>query len=238
LLLLPLPADGEEQWEFTVAPYVWMTGIDGDATVRGREADVDVDFSDIWDNLDFAAMAQMEARKGRFGFFLQPNYLKVSEDKDLRLGETETEVESWIVEGGVFWRLSQWGSRRSSALDLLAGGRYWDLSTTLEFTGILGRKVEREKTNDFIDPFVGLRCRISLSDRVQLSLRGDVGGFDLSDDMSDFTWQAVGLLGYDLTEGTTLYGGYRALGIDYEEDSDNEVDLTFQGPLLGVAFRF
>ena len=39
----------ESAWEFHVAPYLWAIAMDGNVTVKGVEADVDLSFSDIWD---------------------------------------------------------------------------------------------------------------------------------------------------------------------------------------------
>ena len=43
--------------------------MNGDAKVKGQKADVDVSFSDIWDELNFAFMLEYEARKGRWGLW-------------------------------------------------------------------------------------------------------------------------------------------------------------------------
>ena len=39
----------ESAWEFHVAPYLWAIFMNGNVTVKGFEADVDISFSDIWD---------------------------------------------------------------------------------------------------------------------------------------------------------------------------------------------
>ena len=37
----------ESAWEFHIAPYLWAMSMDGNATVKGLEVNVDVGFSDI-----------------------------------------------------------------------------------------------------------------------------------------------------------------------------------------------
>ncbi len=59
------PADSA--WEFHVVPYLWAIGGYGNVTVKGLEADVDLSFSDIWDELNFAFMLPYEARKRKWG---------------------------------------------------------------------------------------------------------------------------------------------------------------------------
>ena len=55
-------------WEFRVAPYLWLVALDGDVTVKGQESDLDLSFSDIWDELNIAAMLTFDAREGKWGF--------------------------------------------------------------------------------------------------------------------------------------------------------------------------
>jgi hypothetical protein len=59
----------ESAWKFHVAPYLWAIFMDGNVTVKGVEADVDLGFSDIWDELNFAFMLAYEARKGNWGLW-------------------------------------------------------------------------------------------------------------------------------------------------------------------------
>jgi len=55
-------SDGQSTWEFYVAPYVWTLSADGNVTVKGIKADVDVPFSDIRDQLNIAAMVEYGMR--------------------------------------------------------------------------------------------------------------------------------------------------------------------------------
>ena len=48
----------ESGWTFSFAPYFWAAGLSGDVAQFGLpEAHVDASFSDIFDHLDFGAMA-------------------------------------------------------------------------------------------------------------------------------------------------------------------------------------
>lgn len=44
-------------WEFTVAPYVWLTAVSGDITVKGANAPIDASIGDVLNDLNLAAMA-------------------------------------------------------------------------------------------------------------------------------------------------------------------------------------
>ena len=50
-------------WEFQVVPYLWFISASGDITVRGQKADMDLSFSDIWDELNIAGMLAFEGHK-------------------------------------------------------------------------------------------------------------------------------------------------------------------------------
>ena len=65
-------------WHFTIAPYMWATGISGSASVANLpEVPVDVSFSDIISDLDFAALGYVEGRKDRFGFAFDVMYVNL-----------------------------------------------------------------------------------------------------------------------------------------------------------------
>jgi hypothetical protein len=69
----------ESGWTFTIAPYFWAAGMEGDIGQFGLPAvHVDSSFSDIFDHLDFGAMAIGEARRDRYSIFGDVMYIKLS----------------------------------------------------------------------------------------------------------------------------------------------------------------
>jgi hypothetical protein len=135
-------------------------------------------------------------------------------------------------------------------LDGFVGGRYTNLNVdaTLrsETTVTLpsGRTIEggsaldASVSEEWFEPFVGARVGVNLSENWWLSLRGDVGGFGV--DGSEFTWQAIGLVGYRWRlEGwdISVLGGYRAISQDYE-DGDFGYEMLTHGPVTGISFSF
>jgi hypothetical protein len=143
-----------------------------------------------------------------------------------------------FTELGGFYRARKWNiegnSNRPVILDLLVGGRYWDMKTEIELRDtVSGMRIDETERDDFVDPFIGFRLGVSLADSFILNLRWDMGGFDITSESSNFTWNALAVLGYEVSNVTTLCAGYRGLGLDH-----NNADLTIYGPLLGVGFRF
>jgi hypothetical protein len=246
---LVLPAvDGfsqEDEWEFNVAPYGWLAGIEGDVTAKGSQSSVDASFSDLLDVLDFAGFVHLEAGKNRWGVFVDPSYLKLSADEHVDPVTVEIDAEMWVVEMGGVYRLGEWhvGSDKSRklVLDVLGGGRYWSLETEIDIgIPIAGVTYDAKETVDWIDPFIGFRIRTNLTDKLLFRVRGDVGGFDIGDS-SDLTWNVLAVFGYGFTERTSMWLGYRALDVDYDEGSGAdlfEFDVTMSGPIVGLNFQF
>lgn len=93
---------------------------------------------------------------------------------------------------------------------------------------------QASKTNDWWDPYIGLRGRYNFNDRLYLAMRGDVGGFGVG---SKFAWQTEGALGWQITPTIFAEAGYRALGMDYRQNG-LIYDAVLHGAqlTLGVVF--
>jgi hypothetical protein len=243
-------ASGEaagSKWEFNVIPYFWMAGMGGDMTVKGRDASLDSSFSDIWDDLDFGGQLHVNARKGKWGIFLDVTYLDLSDSGEVirhpALGSIDGRVDltEWVIELGGAYQVAKWplNNQRAVSLDVIGGGRYWELDGELTLTvEALDRSFNRSSTKQWIDPFVGLVMQADLGKNFLLTLRGDIGGFGVG---TDFTWNAIVLLGYRITHGVSAWVGYRAMNLDYEDGSGDDrtaYDITMQGPIIGVSFSF
>jgi len=87
---------------------------------------------------------------------------------------------------------------------------------------------------------VGARATAKLTEKLSLRVRGDIGGFGIGS-ASDFAWNVVAFLGYQLSRRISFGVGYRIIDIDYERGSGRrrfEYDVTTSGPVLGLAFHF
>ena len=148
-------------------------------------------------------------------------------------------------------------------VDLFAGGRYWYEKTELDLkvpvslgialppgtplppglgdlelpsltTDGIDRDIDAD--TDWIDPLVGLRFGVDLTEKISLSVAGDLGGFDIGS-ASKFTWAANALFNWQLSESWALVAGYQALNLQRDK-GDAEADLTLKGPVVGLAYRF
>jgi hypothetical protein len=239
------PAE-QSGWEFKVAPYMWAISMNGNATVKGQEADVDVSFSDIWDELNFAFMMEYEARKGHWGLWGNTIYANLGNSNGNVNGiEIEPTVNSLWQGAGGFYRLGTWDLTDASGknapsvtVDTYFGVRYTYLDLRLDIKGF--DNIDGDK--QWVEPLVGVRTRWDLSERWTINLTGDIGGVAFG---SDFAWDALGLIGYRFSlfgeDNAGAFAGYRALSQDYSDgngDDKFEWDVTLYGPVLGLVIAF
>ena len=88
-------------------------------------------------------------------------------------------------------------------------------------------------SKSWVDPFIGFRGRLHLTDKLYLAARGDIGGFGVA---SDLTWNAFAAFGYQWTRSFSTELGYRHLAIDYS-DGGFIYDAEMSGIYLGMTFK-
>jgi hypothetical protein len=232
------------QWHFTVAPYMWFTGIKGDVSVKGLpEVPVDASFSDIWKDFDFGLAGRFVARKDRFGFGLDFTYNNLGAPVAANapvLGPLglEADVRQLFAEGLAFYRVASGGRTDNPAhLDVLVGARYMGTSTQLKATGSSGVEYAGDKKDlQWVDGLLGLSFRAPLGSRVSVIGRGDVAGFG-----SKLTWNLEGDLAVRVSERWTLGAGWRHMNIDYDKGSGTDrklFDLAYDGPRAWFAYSW
>jgi hypothetical protein len=102
------------------------------------------------------------------------------------------------------------------------------------------RSLVIDYTNQHIEPFLGMRFGLWLTQKFLINLKGDVGGFGL---VADNHWDCnlEALLGYRLHKNIYAWAGYRAHGSWYDLGQDL-VQINFSGwvhgPVLGMTYAF
>ena len=218
-----------KNWEFSLAPmYLWAVSIDGNQTVKGNKVDLDVPFSDIFNNLNGAVTFHFEGiYKQRWGFLTDLNYIVLNPEDSTPLGNIKVDFTEILFELAGFYRIA----KGAHAIDGLGGLRYTSMDVDLNLPGPLP---DVDGSKDWIDPFIGLRWQWNFAENWRTKLRGDIGGFGVG---SDLTWNLVGLVDFKPWEHASLFGGYRVLYQDYSSGSgDNKFayDATMHGPILGL----
>jgi len=234
----------EDGWDHSLAIYLWGAGISG-TTAGGKE--LDLDFKDILDNLEFAAMGSYMGRKGKWSILGDINYLDVSGDRQMSLvppvgGDgigvdvsASLDMKSLIVHMGGGYNLYDDGE--GTTTDVIAGVRYLDVSQDLLLDFEInpsgpGLAIPFSVSEDFWDAMVGFRGAISLGDRWFMPWGANIGTGD-----SDVSWQAMAGVGFKAARWADIVLTYRYLKWEFDDDTAID-DLIISGPLLGVIFRF
>lgn len=223
IALFPQEPAAADSWSWRAAPYLWATNVDGRARIGSTAVDFGADFGDLVENMDGAGLIFVEARKGRLSLLGDFVFLGLEQDGMRQSGiPTSGELDTTIVQFASLYRTSE-----TSPLEFGGGARWTQMDSELS----VGAATVSEDV-DVLDGFAAARASWMLADRWSLTFYGDLGAGD-----SDFTWQASGLLGFRFAQWGSAELGYRMLDYDFE-NSVSEVDLTFEGLLLGVVFWF
>jgi hypothetical protein len=224
-----------EGWTFIVAPYLVFPHMDGSLTVRGIPVEVDVGPEEIFDSLDFGAMLYLEMANGDWAITLDGLYMNLGERGQTPLTgrEAEADTKQLAIEATGMRRVASWAEIGiGGRLNSLDGG----LSVAPGDVALPGIDVSETKT--WFDPVIAARLTAPLGGRWRLGVRGDIGGFGLG---SEFAWQVFPFVGYRFGSLFELEAGYRALGMEYETGSGDDLfvyDITTFGPQLGLVFHF
>jgi hypothetical protein len=234
------------EWEISLAPYLWLAGLEARLAAGGVETKVDASFSDILDNLDVGLMAAGEARRDRWtvvGNFL---WLRVSAKSKFAAGpvlpvgtrKVDAESTSIFVEGLVGYEVASLPvAGRKLDIDLRMGLRYWNLDNRVDVRVDLSPLPEFSRRfsaeSDWADFLLGWRTKLGLTDKLALTAAGDFGGFGFGSSSSHFTWSVLVRLDYSLSERWTLAAGWRGLDVDRDK-----FDARMQGPLLAASYHF
>ena len=230
------PVPDSSDWVFTVALYGWGAGISGDVGVFGLPPqNVDLSFSDVFQNLDFAVMGLGEARKGRFMLGVDATYTNVGATVKTpyqvlanKIDATNTALMLTGLAGYAIYDTDV------ARLDLVAGARLWSVNNDFEAKGKLldGRSWSDGAT--WVDPLVGAKLRVDLMPSVYIASWAMIGGFGAG---SDLMWDLMGGAGYEFNDTFSLFAGYRAVSVDYKNDGF-VYDVVEQGPVAALVFKF
>jgi len=105
-----------------------------------------------------------------------------------------------------------------------------------ELAATLDTKFNQTISRDdyFFDPYVGLYGRYDFNRTYYTALRGQIGGFGVG---ADLMWQVEGVIGVNLHHNIFTEIGYRALGINYE---NNRLlfNMVLHGPEITTGITF
>nr|NIP27972.1 hypothetical protein [Phycisphaerae bacterium]NIP55549.1 hypothetical protein [Phycisphaerae bacterium]NIU12327.1 hypothetical protein [Phycisphaerae bacterium]NIX01999.1 hypothetical protein [Phycisphaerae bacterium]NIX31785.1 hypothetical protein [Phycisphaerae bacterium] len=241
---------GSGDWYFSIAPYAWMLSLNGTIGVKGQTADVNMSFGDIFEQAEFAGQLHGELfYKNRYGLFLDGTYVKLSTDSVKGPITSSTTTKIFMFEFAGMYRVysaptsyaqSQGYEKSSINVDLLLGGRYYNIDNKINFRSQGPMNIPSVSGDEgWFDFMAGGRVIWQATDRWSFLARTDFGGFDFNFS-STFSWNGVGFVGFDATDWLDILLGFRALYTDYSDGKgDNRFvfDTWLYGPVIGLNFH-
>ena len=222
----------QENWKFGGSAYLWAAGVEGTDSAGD---DIDVSFSDVLKDLDGGLMGIISARKGKWTLLADIIYLSIHQETSSTANiigvpakvDVDVKLEGFVSTFGAAYRVQE---SDVSSLDLLVGARYFRLDVDLD-VDVGASKTKVSDSEDVLDGIIGAQVLLNLTDKWYFSCYADVGAGD-----SKLTWQVWPGFGYRL-EKVDVVAGYRHL--EWETDGGDTIDdVNFNGPMLGVKFRF
>jgi hypothetical protein len=245
-----------DAWRGTVELYGFAPlRVTGTTTIRGFEADTDLNLGDILSSLRWATSLRGSVERGRWGLLTDLSYVRLGEDAarttpggrftgrarvsttqgiyDLAVRYRLGEPESAVASPGAFSVIPYLGVRVIDAR--------LDASAEIQGNGPLGLSFEREGTfgRTWAQPLAGLQGSVFLSPRLRAFARADVGGFGLSGE-KDLSGNAQVGLGYAIGNNTDLNLSWRYMSLQYQNNKNPDSGFSSyqNGIELGLKFFF
>lgn len=254
----PAQFAAEGDWKFRAQIYGWFPGVSGETIFPPPStggASLGLEASDYLKALHFVFMGGLEARKGRYGLLTDYIYLDFKANRsrsgDFSLtgpGGHLTIPADALADVGLRLRGWSWSAagtyalidKPSYELQAVGGVRLLKIDTTANWN-ITGNVASLPSASlqgaatvkpAVWDAIVGVKGRAQLGQgRWFAPYYIDIGTGE-----SDFTWQAMGGVGYAFDWGEVV-GSYRHLDYRFGQASGMQ-SLTFSGPAVSFAFRF
>jgi hypothetical protein len=220
-------------WKFEVTPYAWLTGTEGDVTVRGQKADFDKSFSDLLDYVELGGSLRLRAEYNRFLVGGQVDYFSLSTDRldvEDRPQGGELDVKTLLADGVAGYRVDGWAEGQS--VDLMVGVRNLRMENDLEVYGHGTLSKDSDVTDAMFYAVPVLPVLPSKIDGLRFSCVLGIGAGE-----SDLSYELFPELQYQVTKTIDTRLGYRLVGWKFE-DGDNELNVRMAGLIAGLGITF
>lgn len=234
-------AHAEDDWTFSVTPYVWIAFPTGDvALASGRggsrptiNPDVQVNFDDI--GLSGAFTGSADVRYGKFGVLGDLTYYEVEADKDIAAGPLPDADGKVTISGAKGMIVGYWRAYETdrASVDLLGGAHYLGIDADVAVS-TPNRRIDFGAKEDLWDPVIGVRGKTLIGEHFGVIGLASVGGFGVS---SESLYEVQAYLSYQFNDLLTAEAGYRFYSTKWEGDRI-DYDASFSGPLIGLTFTF
>jgi len=233
-------AASEQSWSVELAPYAWLTGVDGSVSVAGRSASFDKSFSDLIDQVDMAYFGAGVVRYDRFWLLAQYDYMGLSEKSeitsDIGIGplppgtKVDTDLDTRIFTAGVGYQFDLFQKHK---IDVGIGVRQTGIDTKLKAAN------SRSNSEDVTDGLLMVSPELRLTEKWRLKPIFSVG---VTGD-SDSTYELEPQVHYLLSDRMRLIFGYRKLHYTEKNGQKNtpdyrKLDIDLEGIILGFSWGF
>lgn len=217
------------EWQYSITPFLWATGLGGNATIGRLSVDVGSGGpgNGGLDQLESAAMLDFRARRGEWEFGANLVFGEFSGSTTGRLGADRSiglDTQLIEIDAKYFFRPEAFG---------YFGARSYDVTTSLAVGPPIAAGASISES--WIDPIIGAGFAVPLSDSWSVLGKADIGGFGIG---SDSAWQAQAYIQYAPSETISILAGYRLLNFSYQPNNNSNLDLSIGGPVLGLRFNF
>jgi hypothetical protein len=222
-------------WNWEIAPYLWLAGLEGDVTVNGQKTDFDKSASDLLDAVELGGSVMVVGRNDQLVLWGALDYFSLSTDEldvEDRPQGGSLDTDMMLIEAGVGCTVDGWDEDQT--IDILLGARYLEMDNDLEVFGV----GTGSKNVTVLDPIVVVRPKMPILTAYVDGLRLDPtfaigGGGD-----SDLVYELFPKLVYEATEQVEVHLGYRTVGYEFDGSGDNELNFSLSGLIAGVGIEF
>lgn len=252
--------DESDRWHVKIQPYVTLPiNTYGSTTVKGRTANYHLDLIELLNNLTFNINGRFEVWKSNIGFIVDASYVDLNSVQNVSRRRTTLESSLNFNQGIYDFAFSyHFGAPAQYSLpaqpsnkpfplvwfEPIAGVRLNDINSTIEASldfERIDRTFEKSvsKGRTWLEPMIGGKLGVQVSDYVTFWLRGDVSGFGLAGD-TDLSWNIIPGMDWWVSPTISLQFGYRFYQINYGNGSgSNEFrfEENYNGPYLSATFH-
>lgn len=232
-------------WALQITPYMWAAGLNGSMSPFRRAPTIHADkpFSDVLNDLNIGGFINVWGRYDRFVVSGDLMYVSTTESHaygnlpPLPVALPPGTVVNAKVDTKQFMATVQGGYRildtPAFTLDATGGVRFWHISNNVTVRA-LGMSASYGESFGWVDPVIGARAFLRLTDRLSLQAQADIGGFGAG---ARLTWSALGTVNYIFTDNISVSAGYKVLDIDYSRGG-HVYKTRLHGPVAALTYRF
>jgi hypothetical protein len=219
------PPGAPSRWVVEVTPYLWSSGLSGNARIGAADS---AHYADDGGKPD-SAILSVEAGQNDSGLILDVFHTRLAHDAVPLAGgnpaNTRIDGRQDVVQ---LTAVARGADDLGLFIDLVGGVRYMSVDAGQQPAG--GAPF-RDKVH-WANGFIGFRVQQMISERWWLVTYADVGG-----GVNTQSWQGQLGLDFRITNATTFKMGVRVLGLKYDKP-EFMYDLRSGGLYAGLGMRF